>query len=95
MATILILLAIISGTVLVVVVVMKVKEAGESRKRRTVATPYGVMMAPTDAELRSTREVHPPDHYDTQPYDVTLSDRTFGGVPIKDLPTESEGENGG
>lgn len=59
MAVILVLLAIASGVVLVLVAVVKVKEARESKKRRTVATPYGVLMAPTDAELRRTREDHP------------------------------------
>jgi hypothetical protein len=54
------LLAIASGTVLAVVVVVKVKEARESRERRTVATPYGVMMGPTNGELRRTREIHLP-----------------------------------
>lgn len=53
------LLGITSGIVLVVVLVVKVKEAKESRKRRTVATPYGVLMGPTDEELRWTREAHP------------------------------------
>ncbi len=59
MAEILILLAIASGIAIAVVVIVKVKEARESRVRRTVASPYGVLMAPTDAELRRTREVHP------------------------------------
>ena len=31
-----------------------------SRWRRSVATPYGMMMGPTDAELRRTRELHLP-----------------------------------
>lgn len=59
MAIILVLLAITLGTVLVLIVMAKVKETRESRRRRTVATPYGVLMAPTDAELRRTREIHP------------------------------------
>jgi DnaJ-class molecular chaperone len=57
--TILVLLVITSGAVMVLVVVKAIKEARESRQRRTTATPYGVLMAPTDAELRRTREVHP------------------------------------
>ncbi len=59
MAEILVLLAVASGIAIAVVAVVKVKEARESRVRRTVASPYGVLMAPTDAELRRTREVHP------------------------------------
>ena len=54
------LLAILSGVVLAVVVVVKVKEGRESQKRRTVATPYGMLMGPTNGELRRTREVHLP-----------------------------------
>lgn len=60
MATILVLLVVASGTVGVIFAVVIVKEARESRKRRTVATPFGVLMGPTDAELRRTREIHLP-----------------------------------
>lgn len=60
MAAILVLLVIASGTVLAVIVVVKMKEARESKQRRTTATPYGALMGPTDAELRRTREIHLP-----------------------------------
>lgn len=59
MFAILVVVVIVSGAALVIMVVVKVRSAKRSRIRRTVASPYGMLVGPTDAELRRAREVHP------------------------------------
>ena len=58
MFAILIFVVIVSGAALAIMVVVKVRAAKRSRICRTVASPYGMLVGPTDAELRRTREVH-------------------------------------
>lgn len=45
---------------LAIIVVVKIKEFAESRDRRQVASPYGMLRAPSNKRLRRTREVHFP-----------------------------------
>lgn len=71
--TIFAILALASFVGMVVIVVRKVRELRATRRRRTLASPYGTLRAPKDSELRATRERHAPlpeedqDDHETHP----------------------------
>lgn len=60
MFTALNILAVTALVLLAIIVVVKIKEFAQSQDRRQVASPYGILRAPSDARLRRTREVHVP-----------------------------------
>lgn len=45
---------------LAMVLVLRIQAFAEMRDRRQVASPYGMLRAPSDTRLRSTRKVHFP-----------------------------------
>lgn len=59
MFTALNVLAVTALLLLAIIIVAKIKEFAETRERRHVASPYGMIRAPSDARLRRTRDEHP------------------------------------
>ena len=51
--------AVLGTLLLIMLVVMEVQELLAKRRRRTIASPYGMIRAPSDSVLRRTREEHP------------------------------------
>lgn len=45
---------------LAIVVVLRIQQFAEMQERRHVASPYGMIRAPSNSRLRRTREVHVP-----------------------------------
>lgn len=53
------ILIVTALVLLAIVVVAKIKEFAETRARRHVASPYGMIRAPSNKRLRRTRDEHP------------------------------------